>query len=345
MTNDAVAPKHLAELIRNSSKLYGLIAELETLVPDEAQRADMSPDVAGIVEFGIWQELHPAAEKVKDCLGIAVAGIPPLSPAETVSAWREALEAGLPSRRSCVMVYETYADWLNAIPETARRAIANGIPTLAAFLADFGAKRLPEVIETLASFESHDSAKRLMTSLKLYEETDASILLGALRVSSALIKAGDTALLEELEKTVTIEEMMESHDACRLLPELGHLVQEVEPLGDGMVAIVVDAIVSTAKQNVSSAFAATRSLRGLPDSMSDDVAAACVRAIARILKTAGNRALGACARRLPKLYARHGIGKMDAFIEAAADVSTLYGTTAGIRFLERRTAAAREMLA
>jgi hypothetical protein len=192
--------------------------------------------------------------------------------------------------------------------------------------------------------ESPEKAERLMTSLKLYEETDANIMLGALRVASALIRAGESALLEELEKAVTLDEMMESHDACRLLPELGHLVQEVEPLGEGMVAIVVDAIVSSAKQNISSAFAATRSLRALPDSMSDDVAAACVRAIARILKAAGNRALGACARKLPKLYARHGIDKMDAFIDAAAEVSTLYGTTAGIWFLERRTAAAREML-
>lgn len=343
MTASSPAARHLAELTAKKSRLYGLL----TPVDGDASAADGGEggqrDLAAIVEFAVWQELSPDADRVRSCRDALAAGIEPLSPAAWLAAWRRAVEAGLPSRKACVKNLETYADWLAALPPLARPAVADGFPWLAPFTADLG-KHMKDVLHGIAALERAETVARLMQTLGSYRETDADIVLGATRVAVALLRDGSADELAAIENVITVDQMLESADACRLLPELGKLVQAAGEQGDELAVDAIAAVRGIAAENVSSAYATAAAWRRMLGKYAPDVAAACLRGGRRITAAAGNRSIGFCTRALPRLYARHGNEAMEAFVTAACEIATQQGVTACLWFLERRTAAAREML-
>jgi hypothetical protein len=339
MSDPDLLKQHSRELAASRVPIYTLFTVLDELDLPEETRVPVQAELARLTEFAVWQELRANAKDVEKALR-TILNTTPEAAARITEAWRKALEAALPSRGSCKMVLLEFPDYLNQLPEALRDPFMRGMAPLCPYLSDWGNKDIEKLLKAMSAVETPERMSTLLTAIAHYKETDAKIMGAAVRVVATLLTANRDNLVATLVQTVSVEQMYESRDACRLLPALSRAMSQAGPTG----AALCDCILTIAKDNPSSAYDATRTLHKLAQKMPEESFAAYARAVDKLTGEGSIRLLGFCLRELPKLYKKHTAERMTAFVDMALDACKQYGVTAAVAFLEQDTPTARDAL-
>jgi len=335
--------RHLDELVERRSSIYQLLSYVEELDLPPAELDAIRKETAAIVEFTLWQELAINKEKlIKSAASLLE--LSGMEAAHSFAAWRKALEGGLPSRKSCQLILDGFAESIARVPEPVRKAFTETLPSIARFISDIKPAGLNELIDSLVSLEPKGQAEKYLNVLSAYSETDALILTGASRLICTGLLAEQPELVDRLKKAVTLEMMLESNDACKLLPAAAQLCRKCNDLKPGAEIAILSLVVTAAEQSVSSAYATVKSISKATASLSPDKMESLLRSITNLVDQSGIRVLGAALKVLPGLYGSHPIDTVEAFAGTAAESGGHYGTTAAEWFLLRKTEASRAML-
>lgn len=335
--------QHLDEMATGRSAVYRLSAYIEDLDIQAGELDAIAKETAAIAEFALWQELSVKEANLKGAAESLLA-LPGLEKAESFTGWRKALEGGIPSRPSCQLVLDGFAELVARIPETLRPAFVETLPSVARFLSDLKTAGVGEIVEALNSLEPTGHSEKYLETLSAYSDTDAMILQGASRLSHTALTAERQELIDRLRKAVTLEMMLESNDACRLLPAAAELCRKCDALNEGSGAIALNLVVVASEHSPSSAYSAVRSLKRTISKLPAEKAKSVLNSVTTLVDRAGIRTLGTALKLLPKLYGSHPVESVEAFVSAAAESGERYGTTSAEWFLLRKTKASREML-
>ncbi|MDP6526005.1 MAG: hypothetical protein QGI24_05310 [Kiritimatiellia bacterium] len=335
--------QHLDEMATGRSGIYRLLVYMEDLeIPPEEGEAILK-EAAAIAEFVLWQELSVKEVKL-EAAAQSLLDLPGIGKAQSLAGWRKALEGGIPSRPSCQLMLDGFAELLARVPEALRPAVVEALPSVARFLADIKPAGLDEIVEALISLEPTGHAEKYLETLSAYSDTDAVILQGASRLSYTALTAGSPELIDRLKKAVTLEMMLESNDACRLLPAAAKLCKKCDALKAGSGAIALNLAVVASEHSPSSAYSSLRSLEKTVSNLPAEKAESLLKSVTTLVDRAGIRTLGTALKLLPKLYSGHSVETVEAFVNAAAESGERYGTTSAEWFLLRKTKASRETL-
>jgi hypothetical protein len=330
---------HARDLVALGMKAYGLFPALEAAIAEPAALQSARREVAALVDFMTWQELSVEDAGLHRALAGSLALSPP-GPGESLRAWNAAVQAALPSRTACKMLCVRFPEWCAATAPTARAAFIEALTAAAPYVNELGDRGVAVLREGVEAAVAAGCADGYVGFLKTYREADAAIVLGAAKTARAAVDAGATDLLPALAAAVSMDELMESRDACRLLPAMGNLLPAFVKDSTALTAPLLRAVLHTAQASPSSAYGLCRGLLKARSVVPDSCKAAYVETLSGLLHAAGPRMAGFVVRKLPKLFRDLPEGRAAELAQAAARIARDYGTAAAEEFLAQRTPAA-----
>ena len=341
MTTDANPTRrtgHLQEMTVRCSPVYRLFAALDTAPLEPATRAAVARSLSAIADFAVWQELTVDPAALDASLDAILRG-DPLPPTDLAAAWHRALEASLPDRRSGNLVLRGFVEWMRDAPPFLRPLLAGDLGSLFAHAADLGEAGMREVLTQLASVGA-DAIASAAAFVTAYTGTDAEHVRATAGLAAMALRAGRPQPLERLAASITLDAMMESQDACRLLPALARACGVAESGATGSGIHLLEAVSRLAGAHTSPAYGLVRKMPRILGRLPGHTAGAYLAGMGRLLEAAGPRLIGYVLDRLPGAYGKDPI-EADAQVNDAVAFALNGGTTAADWFLERRTAASK----
>ena len=163
-------------------------------------------------------------------------------------------------------------------------------------------------------------------------------------VNAALLfsRAG---FLEDLREIFPPARTQGDKDASRFLETIERLIDGCRTQSEDVWNAAMELSLTILRVNHSSAYATAAELPAILCSLPVDVWAEYLTDFRDLVSSIGIGAIGFCLGTLPDQYQRHGPERTGGFVKAVVEVATSYGATAGQWFLERKTQAAKRMLA
>jgi hypothetical protein len=321
--------------------IYQVFDQLEQADLSASDLATLRKETAKLAEVVVSQELDFGPEILQTMDRILRSGMPEAQ--KTLAAWNTALDAADDaSRRSMKTMFSGFGRWLEEVDRAARGSFFEVLPELAPSMQQLGVEGMLEILRSVKSLDAPEDRQKLLKCLADYGSTTSKVILGVCSISHKALKWKRVDYLDRLTKTVPAEKMMEDYHAEKLIPAFAQLSEACAERGKELWCQAMELILSIAEEDYSSAYATARklSLEKIPP----DTASAYLENFVKLVKSIGIRVIGFGLKQLPELYKKHGTERTRSFVEGAASAAEAYGAMAGQWFLERRTAAAREIL-
>jgi hypothetical protein len=342
MPDDALLRRHRDEMVHKKFSIYRIFDEIDRAAPAGETGAVIHREAGGIAEAVISQELSMTPEV--EATTLALLRQPSDRVASLFAAWRTALEAAYPSRPAMQLVLTRFGAWLERLPPTVRPCFLELLPKIGPVLKEVGAEGIEELLEAAVAAGSAEACATMLELVGGYGATTGEIVVGAGRVARRALAWSRPDLLERLAAALPADKTLESADAEKLLPALGRLSELCGAQGEACWTPALDLVITFAEGNLSSAYVAARDLPKSLKKLGSSAAPAYLAAFDRLAHAIGLRVVSFGLKELPGLYERYGVERAHAFATTAAEAAETYGATAGQWFLERKTAAARELL-
>ena len=304
---------HLEEMAKACSPVY---AKVRALTDPEAQRE------AGLLADILVSDQITAPVSLPDS-------------AEILRAMHFSMESAKPDRKCMGYVLRAFPAWVDAVSSTARETFLDVIPKLAPAAADLGDEGMRLIIEAV------NVEPKLIECTAAYAMTTGEAIRAVARIAHRAASHHRRDLLEKLVEIFPAGKMEESRDAEHLLPAMARATEAAA--SNAWVPAMELALKLTAR-DVSSARGTLESLPASLRKVPVAVVGPYLDDFHLLVEHIGIRVNGICLNELPAWYARHGTERTRAFVSCAAQAGRDYGTVAGQYFLERKTAAAKEML-
>lgn len=337
--DDTFRAAHLRDMASRCSPVYRVFGALDAAPLDAETRAAVGRSLSAIADFAVWQELTVDPTALDASLEAVLRGDPLPAP-EFAAAWHGALEASLPDRRSGNLVLRGFVGWMREAPPCLRPLLAGDLRVLFTHAAGLGEAGLRHVLSQLASV-GPDGSEAAAGFVKAYAETDAEHVKATAALAAVALRGALPEALERLAAGVTLEAMMESQDACRILPALARACHAAESAAPGAGLHLVETVSRLAGPNTSPAYGLVRKMPRILARLPGPSAAAYLAGMDRLLQAAGPRLIGYVLDRLPAAY-RKDAEEADARVDDAVSLALHGGTTAADWFLERRTSASTD---
>lgn len=336
--DDALRSAHLAEMATRCSPVYRVFPALDASALDADARAAVRRALSAIADFSVWQEIHIDQPELDRSLDAVLRG-DPLPPAAFAAAWRDALESSLPDRRSGALVLHGFVGWIQASPAFLRPLLTGDLGVLFAHAADLGDDGIRRVLADVGSV-GPGLAEAAAAFVKTYAETDAAHFKAVASLAALALTQGRRDAMDRLVAGVTLDQMMESRDACRLLPALAAACTAAEAAAPGSAIHLLEAASRLADGHLSSTYGLVRRMPRILKRLPASVVGAYLAGSARLLEAAGPRLIGYVLDSLPGVF-RKNAAEAETVVTDAAALALQGGTTAAEWYLERRTAASR----
>lgn len=341
MIDDQILKRHRQEMEQQKFPIYQIFDQLEQADLSASDLATLRKETAKLAEVVVSQELDFSPEVLQTVDRILKSEMPEAQ--ETLAGWNAALDAaGDASRRSMKTMFKGFGQWLQEVDRAARGSFFEVLPELAPSMQQLGVEGMLEILRSVKSLDAPKDRQKLLKCVADYGSTTSKVILGVCNISHKALKWERVDYLDRLTKTVPAEKMMEDYHAEKLVPALAQLSETCAERGRDLWCHAMELILLIAEENSSSAYATARKLS--LEKISPDTASAYLEDFVKLVKSIGIRVIGFGLKRLPELYKKHGSERTRSFVEGAASAAEAYGAMAGQWFLERRTAAAREML-
>ncbi len=341
MIDAQILNRHRQEMEQQKFPIYQIFDQLEQTDLSANDLATLCKETAKLAEVVVSQELEFGPEILQTVDSILKSGMPEAK--ETLAAWNAALKAARDaSRRSMKTMFSGFSRWLQEVDRAARGPFFEVLPKLAPSMQQLGVEGMLEILRSVKSLDAPEDRQKLLKCVADYGSTTFKVILGVCNISHKALKWERVDYLERLKKTVPAEKMMEDYHAEKLIPAFAQLSETCAERGKDLWCQAMELILLIAEENYSSAYATARKLS--LEKISPDTASAYLEDFVKLVKSIGIRVIGFGLKQLPELYEKYGTERTRTFVEAAVSAAEAYGAMAGQWFLERRTAAAREML-
>lgn len=341
MIDDQILNRHRQEMEQQKFPIYRIFDQLEQADLSASDLATLRKETAKLAEVVVSQELDFGPEILQTVDGILKSGMPEAQ--KTLAGWNAALEAaGDASRRSMKTMFSGFGRWLEEVDRASRDSFFKVLPKLASSMQQLGVEGMLEILRSVKSLDAPEDRQKLLKCVADYGSTTSKVILGVCSIGHKALKWERVDYLERLTKTVPAEKMMEDYHAEKLVPALAQLSETCAGRGKDLWCQAMELILLVAEENYSSAYATARKIP--MEKISPDTAPAYLEDFVRLVKCIGIRVIGFGLKQLPELYRKYGTERTRSFVEGSASAAEAYGAMAGQWFLERKTAAAREML-
>ncbi|MBL7115247.1 MAG: hypothetical protein ISS35_05725 [Kiritimatiellae bacterium] len=344
MPEETIQDQHCAELACGRQSVYQVFDTLRASTLDADTQEHIRAQLSELVDFILWQDLRINVSVLNEQLQRALSQ-DFMEPTELIRAWKKAVMAGLPTRGSCMEFLNAFLDYCEILPAELRQAFVRGVSPLSPYVGEWGKPDTAALVATIGAVGTPERIETLLKTIVGYAETDAKIMRAAIQVTARLLKVDRNYVIDILTQEITLDKMMESRDACRLLPALAKAITAADTVDAESGPTVASCVLAIAKINISSACACAVTFGKLASKLPADRFDAYIRHV-ESLTTQGNiRLLGFCLNELPSLARQHSPKSLSEFIYHATMVSKNYGINAAEKFLRRETPAAKSALA
>jgi hypothetical protein len=314
LDHDRILRAHLAQIAKSVSPIYALTVEVAD--PEARREAGL------LADFVVTEQLPPPKSLDLD--------------ADQMRVLRLAVEAAKPDRKCIPYLMERFPVWTAQVSSTARAGFLESLPVLAPAAYDLGDEGMAQVIEA----GNVDPA--LLPCIAEYAMSTADTVRAAARLAQRAASHHRTGLLQTLVDVFPAQKADESREAEKLLPAMR---AATEAAGDAAWPAAMELALELTRNDVSSARGTLDSLPGVIRQVPVADLGPYLEDFRMLVEHIGIRVNRICLTELPAWYRRHGSERTRAFVSCACQVAEEYGAVAGQHFLERRTAAAKEMLA